>query len=65
MQVAGIKKEWVGLEFDTAEFEVTEAQVVPPVHGLEQVAGDEGLGFVSWVTDGSPVSQEPLGLLSQ
>ncbi len=28
MQVAGIKKEWVGLEFDTAEFEVTEADIV-------------------------------------
>ena len=28
MHVAGIKKEWVGLEFDTAEFEVTEADIL-------------------------------------
>ena len=38
------------------EFEVTEAQVVPPVHRLEQVAGDEGLGSIACVSDGSPVS---------
>ena len=34
MHVEGIKKEWVGHEFDTAEFEVTEADILGFAHAV-------------------------------
>ena len=42
MQVAGIKKQWVGREFDTAEFEVTAADIV----GFSQAVGETDPRFL-------------------
>lgn len=50
---------------EVAEFEISEAEVVPAIGRLEQVAGDEGFGTFAGVVDAGPVAEEPLGFLAQ